>query len=52
MTDVAAMEPMLVPVGDSDLDDLAFELNRRTAGLAGSTRPEIQRELGAFRRAQ
>lgn len=51
MIDIAAMEPMLVPEGDSTLDDLTFDLNRRTASLAGSMHPEIQKELGRLVRS-
>ena len=51
MNDTSTMEPMLVPDGDSELDDLAFELNRRTASLAGSMSTEIQRELGRLVRS-
>ena len=47
----AAMEPMLVPEGDPTLDDLAFDLNRKTASLAGSMHPEIQKELGRLVRS-
>jgi Fic family protein len=45
------MEPMLVPEGDPTLDDLTFDLNRRTASLAGSMPPEIQKELGRLVRS-
>lgn len=51
MTDVAALEPLLIPEGDSTLDDLAFDLNRRTASLAGAMHPEIQKELGRLVRS-
>lgn len=51
MNDVSAMEPMLVPEGDSTLDDLAYDLNRRTASFSGSMHPEIQKELGRLVRS-
>jgi Fic family protein len=45
------MEPMLMPEGDSALDDLTFDLNRRSATLAGSIPAEIQKELGRLVRS-
>lgn len=45
------MEPMLVPEGDPALDDLTYDLNRRTATLAGAMPPEIQKELGRLVRS-
>jgi Fic family protein len=45
------MEPMLVPEGDSALDDLTFDLNRMTASLAGSMPAEIQKELARLVRS-
>jgi len=49
--DLAAMEPMLVPEGDAALDDLSFDLNRRTAALAASMHPAIQKELSRLVRS-
>jgi Fic family protein len=51
MKDVSAMEPMLVPEGDSALDDLTFDLNRITSRLAGSMPLEIQQELARLVRS-
>jgi Fic family protein len=51
MNDNSAMEPMLVPEGDSALDDLTFDLNRTTASLAGSMPAEIQKELARLVRS-
>ena len=51
MNDISDMEPMLVPEGDSTLDDLTYDLNRRTASFAGSMHPEIQKELGRLVRS-
>ncbi len=51
LIDVTAMEPMLVPEGDAGLDDLTFDLNRRTAALAVSIHPAIQKEVGRLVRS-
>jgi Fic family protein len=51
LIDVTAMEPMLVPEGDAGLDDLTFDLNRRTAALAASMHPAIQKEVGRLIRS-
>lgn len=49
---IVAMEPLLLPEGGySDLEDLAFELIRKTALLAGQVRPPVQLEIGRLVRS-
>jgi Fic family protein len=46
MNDVSAIEPMLVPEANLELDDLIFELNGKASGLSGTLPSEVQHELG------
>jgi len=48
---IAAMEPLHIPVGDTDLDDISFDLVQKAAHLSGNLRPEIQAELGRLVRS-
>lgn len=51
MKALSAMEPMLVPEGHPELDDLIFELNSKASALSGTLPVEVQRELGYLLRA-
>lgn len=48
---VALMEPMLVPEGRADLDDLVFDLVHKAASLSAAVPAEFQRELGRLVRS-
>ncbi len=45
------MEPLHIPVGDAELDNLSFDLIQRAAQLSGNLRPEIRAELGRLVRS-
>jgi Fic family protein len=45
------MEPLHIPVGDTELDDISFDLIQKAAHLSGNLRPEIQNELGRLVRS-
>lgn len=48
---IGAMEPLHIPVGDTELDDISFDLIQKAAHLSGNLRPEIQAELGRLVRS-
>src|SRR5580704_14102673 len=48
---VARMEPVHIPAGDAELDDISFDLIQKAAFLSGNLWPEIQTELGRLVRS-
>src|SRR5688572_5366456 len=51
MPGTESMEPLVIPAGDTDLDDLVFDLLQQSSELTGRLTPAVRSELARLVRS-